>query len=121
MLILAILIMMGAGSLLAQSETEKFEVKGNCGMCKKRIESAALSVDGVSRADWDQKTKMVELILDESKTDVNKVQMAIAKSGHDTKTHKASDETYDKLPGCCKYDRSELQQEMDGHEDHNKK
>jgi periplasmic mercuric ion binding protein len=118
-LMLAILMMMGAGSLLAQDKTEKFEVRGNCGMCEKRIESAALSVDGVSRADWDQKTKMLELVLDESKTDANKVQKAIAKSGHDTKMHKASDETYDKLPGCCKYDRSEVQQEKNGHEGHN--
>jgi hypothetical protein len=33
--------------------------------------------------------------------------MAIANSGHDTKMHKASDEVYDKLPGCCKYERME--------------
>ena len=116
---LAILMMTGAGSLLAQDKTEKFKVKGNCGMCEKRIESAALSVDGVSGADWDQKTEMIEVVLDESKTDVNKVQMAIAKSGHDTEMHKASDETYENLPGCCKYDRIELQEEMNGHEGHN--
>ncbi len=116
---LAILMTMGAGSLLAQDKTEKFEVKGNCGMCEKRIESAALSVDGVSRADWDQKTKIMEVDFDESKTDLDKVKKAIAISGHDTKMHKASDETYDKLPGCCKYDRSGLQQEMNGHKGHN--
>lgn len=31
----------------------------------------------------------------------------IEKAGHDTDMHKASQETYDKLPGCCKYDREE--------------
>ena len=116
---LAILMMMGTGSLLAQDKTEKFKVKGNCGMCEKRIESAALSVDGVSGADWHQKTEMIEVVLDESKTDVNKIQMAIAKSGHDTKMHKASDETYENLPDCCKYDRIELQKGSNGHEGHN--
>ena len=118
-LMLATLMMMGAGSLFAKDKTEKFEVKGNCGMCEKRIEKAALSVDGVSKADWNKETKMMELVLDDSKTDVHKAQMAIAKAGYDTKMHKASDEAYDKLPGCCKYDRTESKEKMKCHEGHN--
>lgn len=33
------------------------------------------------------------------------IQKAIAKVGHDAGKHKASDEVYDRLPGCCKYER----------------
>lgn len=96
-----------AGTMVFAQEmkTEKFKVYGNCGMCESRIEKAAKSVDGVSKADWDKETKMIEIAFDKSKTDVHKVHMAIAKAGHDTDMHKAKDETYDALPGCCKYER----------------
>lgn len=105
---LVTLFMMGAVSVFAGNKTEKFLVNGKCEMCEKRIEMAALSLEGVSKADWNKETKMMEVLLDNSKTDVHKVEMAIAKVGHDTKMHKATDEAYNQLPSCCKYDRSEL-------------
>ena len=111
-LMMAILTMMVAGTVSAKDKTEKFEVKGNCGMCEKRIEKAALSVEGVTLADWDKTTKQIKVVLDDSKTDVHKVHMAIAKAGHDTKMHKATDEAYNALPGCCQYDRSEEVQKV---------
>ena len=93
-------------TLLAQSgKTEKFEVAGNCGMCETRIEKAANSVDGVSSADWDKETKMIEVSFDPEKSDLHKIHQAIAKVGHDTKMHKAADDVYNGLPGCCKYER----------------
>ena len=96
-------------SVFAQDvKTEKFEVKGNCGMCETRIEKAANSVDGVKSADWDKETKMIKVTLDPAKTDLHKIHLAIAKAGHDTDMHKASKETYEKLPGCCKYGREEV-------------
>lgn len=107
LIILAALIMMSAGSLYAKDKTEKFEVKGNCEMCEKRIEEAAISVKGVTKANWDKDTKMMEVVFDDSKTDMHKIQMAIANAGHDTPMHKASEETYKKLPGCCHYDRQD--------------
>ncbi|MDA3879029.1 MAG: cation transporter [Prolixibacteraceae bacterium] len=100
------LFLFGATTLFAQAKTEKFEVKGNCGMCETRIEKAAKTVDGVKTADWNKETKMMEVTFDDVKTDVHKVHMAIAKVGHDTDMHKAKDEVYNKLPGCCKYERS---------------
>ncbi len=105
---LGLVMLMGLSSfaLFANAaNTEKFKVAGNCGMCEARIEKAAKSVDGVSVADWDKETKMIEVTFDPSKTDIHKVHEAIAKAGHDTKMHKATNEAYDKLPGCCKYDR----------------
>ena len=99
-----------------QAKTEKFKVYGNCSMCENRIEKAAKSVDGVTAADWNKQTKMIEVTFDASKTDVHKVHMAIAKVGHDTDMHRAKDETYNALPDCCKYERApekgEMEQEM---------
>jgi copper chaperone CopZ len=97
----------GTMMVFAESTTKKVEVKGNCGMCEKRIEKAALSVDGVSGAEWDKKTKQLEVTFDDSKTDIENVQKAVAKAGHDTGEFKASDKVYNKLPDCCKYERKE--------------
>ena len=107
---LSLLMLLALGfSVFAQNaKTEKFEVKGNCGMCETRIEKAANSVDGVKSADWDKETKMIKVTFDPGKTDLHKIHMAIAKAGHDTDMHKASDEVYDKLPACCKYDRMKV-------------
>lgn len=99
------LFLFGAIAVFAANKTESFKVYGNCEMCKARIEKAAKSVDGVSVADWNVETKMLALTFDDSKTDVNKVQEAIAKVGHDTDMHKATDEAYNKVSGCCKYER----------------
>ncbi len=100
-----VLVLMGTMSLFAQSKTEKFKVFGNCSMCEKTIEKAANAVEGVTSADWDKTTKMMNVTFDKSKTNVHKVHMAIAKVGYDTEMHKANDEVYNKLPGCCKYER----------------
>ena len=106
MLSLLALVFITVTTVTAQTEkTEKFEVAGNCGMCETRIEKAAKSVDGVLSANWDKETKMIDVKLTSEKVDIHKVHMAIAKAGHDTKIHKASGDVYDKLPGCCKYER----------------
>ena len=104
---LVALFVMGAFSVFAADKTEKIEVKGNCGMCESRIEKAVKAVDGVSKADWSKETKQLEVTFDDSKTSLDKVEVAIAKVGHDTPHHKATKEVYDELPGCCHYDRSE--------------
>ncbi len=85
-------------------------------MCEKRIVKAALRVDGVSKADWNKETKQMELVFDDTKTDLDKVRVAIAKVGHDTPKHKASTEVYDALPDCCKYNRTAVM--VDSHAGH---
>jgi len=87
---------------MATDKTESFKVAGNCSMCKDRIEKAA-KVEGVSKADWDSKTKMLTLTYDSSKVKSDDVLKKIAAVGHDTDKFKADDKIYAKLPGCCKY------------------
>ena len=111
--ILVSMFLTGTLTVSAQSKTESFDVKGNCSLCEKRIETAAKSVKGVSLADWNQETRILEIRYDPTKTNVDKVQMAIAGAGHDTPLHKASNEAYNKLPACCHYDRSDPKEKKD--------
>lgn len=106
-----IVALMSLTTVFGQVKTEKFKVYGNCGMCENRIEKAAKSVDGLTAADWNKETKKIVVSFDSTKTNVHKVYMAIAKAGHDTKMHKAKDETYNSLPGCCQYDRAPAKKE----------
>lgn len=90
-----------------EKKTETVKVYGNCGMCKTRIEKAAKSVDGVSKAKWDQKAKEITLTYDPAVTNLEDIEKEIAAVGHDTADVRAKDETYNELHSCCKYDRPE--------------
>lgn len=100
------LLFFGMTSIFANvAKTEKIKVYGNCGQCKTRIEKAAKSVVGVSQATWNEKDEMLTVTFDGAKTTTMKIEDAIAKVGHDTQNMKATDKSYNALPGCCKYDR----------------
>ncbi|HIF84215.1 MAG TPA: copper chaperone [Flavobacteriaceae bacterium] len=81
-----------------------FGVKGNCKMCKSTIETAALSLDGVLKADWDVKTKQVSLVYDTQMVDLTSIHQAISNSGYGTDLNELNKEAYDNLPLCCQYD-----------------
>lgn len=102
MLLMAALFLMG-GAASAKTVKTTFEVKGNCGMCQKRIEKAAKSVKGVTSARWNKESGQLSLVYDNKQTSPDKVQKALAAVGHDSGTFKADDAVYGKLPGCCKY------------------
>jgi copper chaperone CopZ len=75
-------------------------------MCKTRIEKA-LTVDGVESATWDKESKMATVVFNPQKLNEDKLHQLAADVGHDTEMVKAEDKTYDKLHGCCKYERPE--------------
>ena len=109
-IIIGVLLVFAAFTSSAQEVTNKnakieFHVSGNCEMCKKRIEKAALSVPGVKSSDWHMDGGTLYLIVNEQKTDVTTIQKAIAAVGHDTGEFKALKEVYDGLHSCCQYDR----------------
>ncbi|WP_298713535.1 heavy-metal-associated domain-containing protein [Chitinophaga sp.] len=94
-----------AGKASAQSlKTDSFTVSGNCNMCKKRIEKAAL-VPGVSTAVWDVKSKTMTVKLNTDSVKTEDIRKKIAQSGHDSGPFKAADSVYKQLPGCCRYER----------------
>ena len=92
-------------SMSAQQKNAKaqIEVDGVCGMCKQRIEKAALNTKGVKYASWSVETHQLSLILDERKTTLKTIHENIAAVGHDTKEVECSVEAYNNLHPCCKY------------------
>ncbi|WP_109697943.1 heavy-metal-associated domain-containing protein [Chitinophaga deserti] len=86
-------------------KTDSFTVSGNCGMCKKRIEKAAL-IPGVTSAVWDVKAKTMTVKYDSATVKKDDVRKKIAQAGHDSGPFKATDSVYQNLPGCCRYERN---------------
>lgn len=101
----SLLLLLSISTHAQTKSSETFKVYGNCGMCKKTIEAAALDAKGVKSATWDMKEDMITVVFDQTKTDLDKIKTVIAESGYDTDTHRAPDKAYNKLHGCCKYER----------------
>ncbi len=94
-----------------QAEISEIKAMGECGMCKARIEKAAMT-DGVLSAIWNKDTKMLKIEYLPSKIRIEAIHMNIAKAGHDTDKEKADDAVYNKLPACCKYERMMYYQDV---------
>ncbi|EDP71587.1 hypothetical protein FBALC1_03847 [Flavobacteriales bacterium ALC-1] len=109
-LIFALLI---GTTTFAQDKNKKasMEVDGVCGMCKERIEKAAIRTKGVKSAVWNVDTHELKLIYDENKTDLKTISKKIASVGHDTKEIKATEEQYQSVHPCCKYRDKEVQKD----------
>ena len=67
------------------------EVDGVCGMCKERIEKAAIRTKGVKSAVWNVDTHELKLIYDARKTNLDSIRKKITAVGHDTKGIKAKE------------------------------
>lgn len=89
----------------AETITSTFKVSGECGMCKKKIETS-LRVKGVSKVNWDLDTKMITVTYNTDKITIDEIHERIAAVGYDTEKVKAKDEAYAKLDACCKYERT---------------
>ena len=94
-----------AASFAQKNKTETLKVSGECGMCKTKIEKAAKTA-GASYAAWNTDSKMLTVKYNSNTTNAAKIQQAIAGTGYDTPDFKATDEAYNKLHDCCKYDRT---------------
>jgi len=91
--------------MVAQTKTETFKVSGNCGMCKNKIEKAAKEA-GAKSATWDMEAKELTVTYKSSSTNTAKIQQKIADVGYDNVGFTATAEAYNKLHGCCKYERT---------------
>lgn len=97
-----------------ESDTLSIWVNGLCGMCKTRIETAALKVKGVESANWDIEARILDLTVNPDKFKERKLHYKIASVGHDTKELLAPDPVYDALHSCCKYRDFETHDEAIG-------
>lgn len=85
---------------------ETIKVWGNCGMCKTTIEKAAKKA-GATTASWSEETHELKVSYAAAKTTSKKIQQSIADAGYDTQDITANNGAYNKLHGCCKYERKE--------------
>lgn len=95
-----------AAAFAQKTKTGTFQVSGNCGMCESKIEKAAKAA-GASFADWNVDTKIITVKYNSKSTNLARIQQSIADAGYDNAGANAKDEAYNKLNGCCQYERTE--------------
>ena len=84
----------------ANASTE-FWVRGNCNMCKERIESALEDTPGVAHADYDLDQNLAQIDFDSTLVGPEALHKAISEAGYDTKLKSADMAAYQLLPRCC--------------------
>jgi mercuric ion binding protein len=104
-IILSFLFVCVASIGFAQQKSETLKVNGECGTCKKKIESAAKKA-GATYAIWNVDSKELTIKYNNTSSNSAKIQKAVADAGYDTPDFKASDEAYNKLDECCQYERA---------------
>ncbi|HEY0354923.1 MAG TPA: hypothetical protein VGC29_01895 [Flavisolibacter sp.] len=92
-------------SVNAQEKAETIKVNGECGMCKSKIEKAAKGA-GATYAVWDVEKKELSVKYNSTSSNAAKIEKAVAAVGYDTQNEKATEEAYNKLHECCKYERT---------------
>lgn len=100
---LAVIIACGTGTD-PNSKKEVYHVSGNCGMCKKTIEGS-LNMEGIYSCEWDSETKELTVEYDTTKLNKEKILDAVAQVGYDNELYKSTEEKYNSLHKCCKYER----------------
>jgi outer membrane receptor for ferrienterochelin and colicins len=95
----------------AQTSTIVLHVKGNCNMCTERIEKTAEEQRGVESAMYFLEEQLLYLEVNQERFDLAGLEKQLANVGHDTENFKASDEIYQSLPGCCRYDRGDSEEQ----------
>ncbi len=92
-------------SILAQENEniERIHVDGRCGMCKNRIEKAALQIKGIKTATWNVDTKQLKIFVNRKNFNEDQLHQKMAGIGHDTEKMRATNEAYENLPSCCLY------------------
>ena len=93
-----------AGAQIKNATTETVKIYGNCGMCKTTIETAG-NLKKVAKVEWNKDTKMATLTYDATKTSQDEILKRIALAGYDNDKFLAPDAVYEKLHGCCQYER----------------
>ncbi|MBK9420663.1 MAG: DUF3347 domain-containing protein [Flavobacteriales bacterium] len=111
LLLPALALSLSAFAQVKHASTIALEVDGNCGMCKKTIESAAF-VKGEATAIWERNTKIATITYDSTRTDPDAVLKRIALAGYDNQSYLAPADAYAALPGCCQYDRNRKEPAM---------
>ena len=92
-------------SCSSQSEAGVAEIKlptVQCEACVMKITSTLKRETGVKDVNVDLQKKLAKVSYLKDKTDLDKLESAVALAGYDANSKKADKKAYDGLPGCCK-------------------
>ncbi len=73
-----------------------------CESCKKKIENFLSREEGVLKVNVDYKRKQTKVTFVSDRTNIENIKTAIANVGYDADDVTANEESYKKLPICCK-------------------
>lgn len=83
------------------NQSTEFWVRGNCEMCKSKIEQTLEDSDGVAEAEYDLASNMVTIGFDSTLTSEKDLHKVVANVGYETKQAAADMGAYQLLPRCC--------------------
>lgn len=88
----------GTGSF----KDDSFYVRGNCKMCKDRLEAGVKKVNGVAQAKYNVKSETLKVTYDSTITDRATIEKYCAEIGHGTESYPMNEKNHEQLPECCK-------------------
>lgn len=106
-IILGVFLLCSPFIFAQQLSQNQFKVKGNCNLCKERIETTAKKA-GAKKANYSVDSQILTV---ETEPDVSadSILKEVAKAGHDNEKFQADEASYQALPACCHYDRNGTQ------------
>ncbi|MFD3000506.1 heavy-metal-associated domain-containing protein [Pontibacter toksunensis] len=107
MLLLSMLIALLSMSANAQTqpknqETVAIKTSAVCDMCKKTLEKAMAYEKGVKSSSLDVDSKVLTVVFDSRKTNLDNVRKAVTETGYDADDKPAQERAYNRLDDCCK-------------------
>jgi len=103
--IVATLVLIGCTKTAEQSTIQTASIKVEsavCGTCGDTITEALKGIEGVQEASVDIEKKVATVQFLTAKTDLSKLERAVAEAGYDANDIKRNSEAYEKLDSCCK-------------------
>ena len=97
--------LLGCGQRIENAREVTVLVNGNCSMCKETIEESVGSL-GSARVDWNNRTREAVITFDSVRSSLPDVLRQVAMAGYDNALFEAPDSVYERLPHCCKYERT---------------
>ncbi len=103
--IVAIIGLSFFNSAIAQQKPQTIKIKTptvQCKSCKERIENYLMREDGIKKVKVDYKRKETTVTFLPDRTNIENIKTAIANVGYDADNVTANEDSYKKLPTCCK-------------------
>jgi len=102
LILVVVLPFSGFSQKASKTDTIQIQTSAICGMCEERIEQGLAFEKGVKNVTLDDKTKVVTVKYNVTKTTPEKIRETISKLGYDADDVEADPKAYAKLPACCK-------------------